>query len=80
MEIAAVTHNEVMELRSKLLEVLIKYGQTVPVKERYLSLNEIALMTGKTKMFVKSALESLQEKGSITIEHNKIIINKMALK
>jgi hypothetical protein len=80
LEIAAVTHNEVMELRSKLLVVLIKYGQTVPEKERYLSLSEMALMTGKTKMFVKSALESFQKKGSITIEHNRIIINKMALK
>jgi len=80
LEIAAVTHNEVRELRSKLLEVLLRYGQTIPVKERYLSLSEMALMTGKTKMNVKSALESLQKKGSITIEHNRIIINIMSLK
>jgi hypothetical protein len=80
LEIVAVNHSEVMEQRLKLFEVLIRYVQTVQVKERNLSLSEMALMTGKTKIFVKSALESFQQKGSITIEHNRIIINKMALK
>jgi len=60
LEIVAVNHNEVMEQRLKLFEVLIRYVQTVQVKERNLSLSEMALMTGKTKIFVKSALESLQ--------------------
>jgi len=60
LEIVAVNHNEVMEQRLKFFEVLIRYVQTVQVKERNLSLSEMALMTGKTKIFVKSALESLQ--------------------
>jgi hypothetical protein len=60
LEIVAVNHSEVMEQRLKLFEVLIRYVQTVQVKERNLSLSEMALMTGKTKIFVKSALESLQ--------------------
>ncbi|MBN2240660.1 MAG: hypothetical protein JW712_12875 [Dehalococcoidales bacterium] len=79
MEIPAVTNNEVMKLRSNLLSVLIGYVQTVPARERNLSLSEMALMTGKTKTFVKSALESLQQNGSLTIERNMILNNNTAL-
>lgn len=79
LEIPAVTNNEVMKLRSNLLSVLIGYVQTVPARERNLSLSEMALMTGKTKTFVKSALESLQQNGSLTIERNMILNNNTAL-
>lgn len=77
MELPIITDKEVVEFRPKLFEALAQYVQTVPSKDRNLSLTEMASITGETKLLVKSALESLQHSAAITIDRNKITLNRM---
>lgn len=76
MEITAITNEEFTELRSKLLEILVRKTRTYSDVEKNLSLTEMALMTGKTKTLVKQALESLQQVGALSLETGRITIHE----
>ena len=76
MESPKITPEELVDLRTTLFKALFNLAVTSPAEKRNLTLGDMALLTGKTKKVVVAALTSLQDNGFITIDRNRITLNK----